>query len=165
MKHFHKAFTNLKFKFCGDIDTVFFLNLSKLFITIFVTDANEFVDFFCSLSQLETLELRENLLKDLPESISRLTKLERLDLGDNDIVTLPSHLGYLPALQELWLDHNELQRLPPEIGRLTNLTCLDVSENKWVLNLFAKKKLYGKLMGFFKSEDKTEPDPFNETKH
>lgn len=79
---------------------------------------------------MESLELRENLLKDLPESISRLTKLERLDLGDNDIVTLQSHLGYLPSLQELWLDHNQLQRLPPEIGRLTNLTCLDVSENK-----------------------------------
>ena len=94
--------------------------------------------FSNSLSNLESLELRENLLKDLPESISRLTKLERLDLGDNDIVTLPAHLGYLPALQELWLDHNQLQRLPPEIGRLTNLTCLDVSENKWVCKKFVK---------------------------
>uniref|UniRef100_A0A336KF30 CSON005523 protein n=1 Tax=Culicoides sonorensis TaxID=179676 RepID=A0A336KF30_CULSO len=82
------------------------------------------------LSQLESLELRENLLKHLPESISQLTKLERLDLGDNEIEELPPHLGYLPSLQELWLDHNQLTRLPPEIGLLKNLVCLDVSENK-----------------------------------
>uniref|UniRef100_A0A182SC63 Disease resistance R13L4/SHOC-2-like LRR domain-containing protein n=1 Tax=Anopheles maculatus TaxID=74869 RepID=A0A182SC63_9DIPT len=83
-----------------------------------------------SLSKLVSLELRENLLKNLPESISQLTKLERLDLGDNEIDELPSHLGYLPSLQELWLDHNQLQRLPPEIGLLKKLVCLDVSENR-----------------------------------
>lgn len=88
-----------------------------------------------SLTQLESLELRENLLKHLPESISKLTKLKRLDLGDNEIEELPSYLGYLPSLQELWLDHNQLQKLPPEIGLLTNLNYLDVSENRFVLNL------------------------------
>uniref|UniRef100_A0A182LXT1 Disease resistance R13L4/SHOC-2-like LRR domain-containing protein n=1 Tax=Anopheles culicifacies TaxID=139723 RepID=A0A182LXT1_9DIPT len=82
------------------------------------------------LSKLVSLELRENLLKNLPESISQLTKLERLDLGDNEIDELPSHLGYLPSLQELWLDHNQLLRLPPEIGLLKKLVCLDVSENR-----------------------------------
>lgn len=86
--------------------------------------------FRFSLTQLESLELRENLLRSLPASISKLIKLERLDLGDNEIEVLPPHLGQLPALQELWLDHNQLQRLPPEIGLLTNLMCLDVSENK-----------------------------------
>lgn len=83
-----------------------------------------------SLSKLVSLELRENLLKNLPESISQLTKLERLDLGDNEIDELPSHVGYLPSLQELWLDHNQLLRLPPEIGLLKKLVCLDVSENR-----------------------------------
>lgn len=85
-----------------------------------------------SLTQLESLELRENLLIGLPASFTKLERLERLDLGDNEIEVLPSYIGYLPSLQELWLDHNKLQRLPPEIGRLTNLTCLDVSENRYV---------------------------------
>lgn len=83
---------------------------------------------------LESLELRENLIKGLPESIRSLTKLERLDLGDNEIEVLPPYLGYLPSLQELWLDSNKLQRLPPEIGRLASLTCLDVSNNRWALH-------------------------------
>ena len=42
------------------------------------------------------MELRENLLRTLPESMSQLTKLERLDLGDNDIEILVScHLIYI----------------------------------------------------------------------
>lgn len=41
-----------------------------------------------SLEALQSLELRENLLKSLPESLSQLYKLERLDLGDNDIEVL-----------------------------------------------------------------------------
>lgn len=43
-----------------------------------------------SLVNLTSLELRENLLKGLPESVSYLTKLERLDIGDNDIEELVS---------------------------------------------------------------------------
>ncbi|KAK8743108.1 hypothetical protein OTU49_001527 [Cherax quadricarinatus] len=86
-------------------------------------------DFGC-LVNLQSLELRENLLKGLPESVSQLTKLERLDIGDNDIEELPPHIGDLPALQELWLDHNQISHLPPETGRLKNLLCLDVSENR-----------------------------------
>jgi Leucine-rich repeat (LRR) protein len=102
------------------------VNIEKLLLILCFS----FLFSLCSLTQLESLELRENLLKHLPESISKLTKLERLDLGDNEIDELPPHLGHLPALQELWLDHNQLQRLPPEIGMLKNLLCLDVSENR-----------------------------------
>lgn len=86
----------------------------------------------CSLTQLESLELRENVLIGLPASIVKLERLERLDLGNNEIESLPKYIGSLPALQELWLDQNKLQRLPPEIGRLANLNCLDVSENRYV---------------------------------
>jgi protein scribble len=43
-----------------------------------------------SLVSLQSLELRENLLKSLPESLSQLSKLERLDLGDNEIEKLVS---------------------------------------------------------------------------
>lgn len=109
---------------------------AQFIIIFYVLRTNQKLFRFCSLSQLESLELRENLLKHLPESISQLTKLERLDLGDNEIEELPPHLGYLPSLQELWLDHNQLTRLPPEIGLLKNLVCLDVSENRWGFGVF-----------------------------
>lgn len=48
------------------------------------------INFFYSLENLTSLELRENLLKSLPESVARLSKLERLDIGDNDIEELVS---------------------------------------------------------------------------
>lgn len=40
---------------------------------------------YCSLSNLVSLELRENMIKNLPQSISFLVKLEILDLGSNEI--------------------------------------------------------------------------------
>jgi len=43
-----------------------------------------------SLAKLETLELRENMLRYLPSSISRLVKLQSLDLGDNILEELVS---------------------------------------------------------------------------
>ena len=67
----------------------------------------------CSLENLTSLELRENLIRNLPESLPSLTKLERLDLGDNEIEELPPYIGSLPSLTELWLDHNQLLHLPP----------------------------------------------------
>nr|XP_036879223.1 protein scribble homolog isoform X6 [Manis javanica] len=83
-----------------------------------------------SLANLVTLELRENLLKSLPASLSFLVKLEQLDLGGNDLEVLPDTLGALPNLRELWLDRNQLSALPPELGNLRRLVCLDVSENR-----------------------------------
>lgn len=47
---------------------------------------------YFSLVSLQSLELRENLLKSLPESLSQLSKLERLDLGDNEIEKLVSEV-------------------------------------------------------------------------
>ena len=44
--------------------------------------------FFFSLTNLTSLELRENLIATLPDSLANLTKLERLDLGDNEIEEL-----------------------------------------------------------------------------
>ena len=60
---------------------------SYLFILMFV-----WFFFSRSLVNLTSLELRENLLKGLPESVSHLTKLVRLDIGDNDIEVLVSSL-------------------------------------------------------------------------
>ncbi|GLD54603.1 protein scribble homolog isoform X2 [Lates japonicus] len=82
------------------------------------------------LANLVTLELRENLLKSLPTSLSFLVKLEQLDLGSNELEVLPDTLGALPNLRELWLDRNQLSSLPPELGNLRRLVCLDVSENR-----------------------------------
>jgi len=49
-------------------------------------------EYVNSLAKLETLELRENMLRYLPSSISRLVKLQSLDLGDNVLEELVSIL-------------------------------------------------------------------------
>ena len=46
---------------------------------------------------LQSLELRENLLKVLPDSVSQLTRLERLDIGDNEIEELVSAQSDCPV--------------------------------------------------------------------
>ena len=48
---------------------------------------------FCvySLSNLESLELRENLMKFLPLSLAKLSKLRVLDLGSNLLDDLVSY--------------------------------------------------------------------------
>ena len=48
---------------------------------------------FGRLKNLQSLELRENLIRHLPVSLAQLEKLERLDLGDNEIEELPPHIG------------------------------------------------------------------------
>lgn len=69
---------------------------------------------FCSLNSLEalqSLELRENLLKSLPESLSQLSKLERLDLGDNEIEELVSITIFLSTMNRQ-VEQTQLSRVP-----------------------------------------------------
>ncbi|KAJ7406394.1 Leucine-rich repeat-containing protein 1 [Pitangus sulphuratus] len=82
------------------------------------------------LYNLASLELRENLLTYLPESLAQLQRLEELDLGNNELYHLPETIGALFNLKDLWLDGNQLAEIPQEVGNLKNLLCLDVSENK-----------------------------------
>uniref|UniRef100_A0A8C6I9T0 Leucine rich repeat containing 1 n=1 Tax=Mus spicilegus TaxID=10103 RepID=A0A8C6I9T0_MUSSI len=63
-------------------------------------------------------------------SLTQLRRLEELDLGNNEIYNLPESIGALLHLKDLWLDGNQLSELPQEIGNLKNLLCLDVSENR-----------------------------------
>uniref|UniRef100_A0A671LBE1 Leucine-rich repeat-containing protein 1-like n=1 Tax=Sinocyclocheilus anshuiensis TaxID=1608454 RepID=A0A671LBE1_9TELE len=83
-----------------------------------------------NICHLVSLELRENLLTYLPESLSQLQKLEELDVGSNELYNLPETIGCLVSLKDLWLDGNQLSEIPPELGSMRSLTCLDVSENK-----------------------------------
>lgn len=55
--------------------------------------------FFNRLCKLRILEVRENRLKTLPKSLSRLTELERLDLGTNDFDVFVNKLFYSKKLK------------------------------------------------------------------
>ncbi len=93
-----------------------------------------------SLSNLRSLEMRENLLRVLPVSIGHLQLLQRLDLGANELDELvgrldggwvgvcmivvtssvsllqPGEIGNLVNLEELYVDANDLEMLPRVIS-------------------------------------------------
>ena len=70
------------------------------------------------LSALQTLDLSDNQLTTLPESIGKLTNLQELNLGYNQLTTLPESIGQLTNLQELYLYNTQLTTLPPEIEKM-----------------------------------------------
>uniref|UniRef100_UPI002636BAF0 leucine-rich repeat domain-containing protein n=1 Tax=uncultured Psychrobacter sp. TaxID=259303 RepID=UPI002636BAF0 len=81
------------------------------------------------LTNLAALDVRNNILSELPESIGRLTNLESLIIGDNNLSELPESIGQLTNLWCLKIEDNNLSELPESIGRLTNLEVLDVRNN------------------------------------
>lgn len=92
----------------------------------YIYELNQFLFYINSLSSLQSLELRENLLKVLPESLSQLSNLERLDLGDNEIevlVRIIYHSNYF--LWQLVVKTN-LKRDHPNFG--INKTRISLSE-------------------------------------
>ncbi|XP_054816999.1 receptor-like protein EIX2 [Prosopis cineraria] len=111
----------------------------------------------CINSDLQTLDLSHNELKDLPESLAQLknlvclnlasnllygpiplffrnlTKLQQLILEDNHFNgTIPAFLGRLSSLKGLSLSRNHLKgHIPNSLGKLLNLEILDLSTNSF----------------------------------
>uniref|UniRef100_A0A5S6R569 Calponin-homology (CH) domain-containing protein n=1 Tax=Trichuris muris TaxID=70415 RepID=A0A5S6R569_TRIMR len=94
---------------------------------------NRLLDFpveLCECGFLETLYLRSNCVKVVPNCIASLTSLTFLDLSYNQISSLPAGLCVLP-LEVLLLKSNRVESLPTEITKLAaTLTELDVSCNR-----------------------------------
>ena len=98
--------------------------------------------------QLRTLDISFDLLKALPESMSRLTQLEKLFLARNQLTALPEWLGRLTQLRFLGVSNNRLDELPESLGQLTQLQTLDLHNNplktlpKCLRSLGSLRKLY-----------------------
>lgn len=65
--------------------------------------------------QLIFLNLHNNQLAALPETIGGLAQLQTLSLANNQLAALPEAIGGLAKLQTLQLDGNPLSYPPPEI--------------------------------------------------
>ena len=77
------------------------------------------VNILCfSLSGLQTLECRENLVQSLPISLCNIKSLEQLDLGANELDDLPDEIEKFQNLHDLWLDGNNLLVIPEVCYRL-----------------------------------------------
>ncbi|XP_020285649.1 leucine-rich repeat-containing protein 40-like [Pseudomyrmex gracilis] len=81
------------------------------------------------LTELNTLDLHNNLLEELSPEIGSLRKLTLINLSENKLEKLPTQFYMLEELCELHLRNNHISILEPEIGNLIMLTHLDLSYN------------------------------------
>ncbi|KAM0848372.1 hypothetical protein ACQ4PT_054424 [Festuca glaucescens] len=79
-------------------------------------------------AKLTYLDLSDNGLKGIPESLCHLTELKHLDLSDNpDIEEVPHSFGNLIKLKFLYLQGNDIKIIPDEvISRLEALEIIHV---------------------------------------
>jgi small GTP-binding protein len=82
------------------------------------------------IDSLEILNLNNNLLNCIPESIGNLSSLKKLDLGYNSLFKIPSTIGNLENLEFLSIEHNQLTSIPNSIGKLVSLKELKINDNR-----------------------------------
>ena len=66
------------------------------------------------------IDLAENRLSELPESIENLTKVKKLFLYNNNLRKLPESIGNLGLLEEIKLRENDLEFLPESVKNRNN---------------------------------------------
>lgn len=82
------------------------------------------------LGNLEYLALAGNQLTYLPLGMSQLHQLKGLDLNDNKFDTFPEQVLGLRNLVELYIGDNRISQLPEEIGNLDYLNKLVLEGNR-----------------------------------
>ncbi|PGH11449.1 hypothetical protein AJ80_07129 [Polytolypa hystricis UAMH7299] len=84
-----------------------------------------------SLNRLEILDLRNNALTKLPDTLSSLVSLRLLNVAENQLSSLPSDAFRSLRLVELNAQKNRLKGhlFPTSINRLETLQVLDIANN------------------------------------
>jgi len=119
-----KEFNRLRVGFFAENGLITKLNLCGLKLTDLPNSIGD-------LKELTHLNLRSNLLKNLPKSFQNIINLRELHLNLNNFTSLPDCLENLKYLHYLSLGVNKLQSLPDWFGDLKNLEHLDLSGNNF----------------------------------
>lgn len=97
-----------------------------------------------ALDMLESLDISNNILVDLPEEICLLKSLIWLDLSFNRIKQLPRCFGKLSKLCTIEAAHNLLYKLPDSIIQISAIVSLNLAHNKFedIPSVWCKKLKY-----------------------
>lgn len=87
-------------------------------------------------ASLVSLNLNENYIAMLPETIGSMSKLERLIIFKNDLTQLPPSLAKCSSLQELNVFNNKLTSLPSVLGtECSSIVDFNAGSNKLTMFL------------------------------
>lgn len=87
-------------------------------------------DVIWEQTELKSLILADNDLKEISARVGGMRHLRMLDLGHNELTQLPESLGEITGLSDfLYLHDNRLTSLPDSLSRLKTLRYLNISEN------------------------------------
>jgi Leucine-rich repeat (LRR) protein len=81
------------------------------------------------LQNLLNLQVFNNQLKSLPDSVANLQNLIDLVVSNNQLKSLPDSVGNLQNLRNLKVFNNQLESLPDSVGQLQNLFYLHAWNN------------------------------------
>ncbi|XP_063986554.1 leucine-rich repeat-containing protein 59-like [Diachasmimorpha longicaudata] len=82
-----------------------------------------------TIKKASHLDLSNNQLVSIPETIVSLTHIVKLDLSKNLLTEIPENIGEMKQLKYLDLYSNQISRLPLSMGDLKNLKWLDLKDN------------------------------------
>lgn len=91
---------------------------------------NELPKEFGKLTQLRTFRINYNQLKALPEGIATIVNLNELSASNNHLAYIPSNLGQSRLLESLDLSFNVLTSIPEELGNCLNIGHIWLNDNK-----------------------------------
>ena len=112
------------------------LNIIKIHKTIYLNLSNlTTIDMrenrLCKISKnfklfknLETLHLDNNQISYIPSFISEFTQLKTFTISNNILTSIPASIQYLTALKIFKFSNNKIDKLPIEFGQLKSLECL-----------------------------------------
>lgn len=78
---------------------------------------------------LDYLNLDNNSIRELPESMSKLTGLKWLRLNGNQIQDLPASMSTLKSLRRIYLKRNRLTAVPQAVKEWTSLEDISLDGN------------------------------------
>lgn len=82
------------------------------------------------IAELESLDIQEFGLTELPNEIVNLIHLRKIWARGNSLTAIPEEIGNMVNLEEMDFEGNKLTRVPESIGKLKRLRVLDLRANQ-----------------------------------